>query len=162
MRVPGAQRPTKIFISFKFLPSSECITKEKNTKSIISQKLRVGQKKSRELENHRLLQEICIFLVNLATFEKHFFCGSFVTFLAAMTRKLMIGKIGNIFFDSFQHISHLFCKDGRCWGEGGRGLHILSSETTNIYWSIGINYCPLPKALMLICRYPIFHIRVCL
>ena len=77
MRGPGAQprlvvrggkapRQKKNIYFFKFLLSPE----EKNTKSILSQKIRIAQKKSFE-EKKMSVTSIPIFPANLATFEEN-------------------------------------------------------------------------------------------
>ena len=56
-----------------------------NTKSIISQKLRIAQKKT--FVRKMIVRSIRIFSVNLVKFEQHFFCEYFVTCLATITQK---------------------------------------------------------------------------
>ena len=106
-----------------------------NTKSIISQKLRIAQEKSFTWKS--ITRSILIFPENLAAFEENLiFWAHFWTFWTPITRKLKIGKTWYMVFLSFQHIAHLLCKDGHFWVRGREALYILSWEKSECWNSI--------------------------
>ena len=79
--------------------------KEENTKSIISQTLRIAQEKS--FVQKIIFKSIRIFPVNLATFEQYFFCASFVTSLA--TCQIIVKSIQIFPVNLATSEQHFFC-----------------------------------------------------
>ena len=106
---------------------SSCCTprKESLLKSIMSQKLRVGQKKTHEIKHH------CQINPHLSCKFGYFWiisiCSRMFTSLATITQKLNIGNFFPVFY-SFHNVSQLFGlknQNDTFWGGKG-GLHIIN------------------------------------
>ena len=89
--------------------------KGENTKSIISQKLRIAQKKTHEPNRCQINLHFCIFPVNLAIYEQfslRIFCNPFGDYNS---------KTKNLIFIRFSTLRIVYVKMATSEGKGGRG-----------------------------------------